>query len=148
MPSILPIAGAVFVMCLGATEVGQESDAAATIIELEQRLAAAWVKGDRAFIEALLTADWTVTDPSGRVLTRQQVLDETFLTTDRKIATMTVDDLKVQVLGDTAVATGRTRASGSYRGEAASVVLRFTDVFIRRAGRWQIVASQGTMLAP
>jgi uncharacterized protein (TIGR02246 family) len=120
----------------------------ATIVDLEQRLAAAWVKGDRAFIEALLAPDWTVTDPSGRVLTRQQVLDETFLTTDRKIDAMTVDDLKVRVLGDTAVVTGRTRATGSYRGVSASVVLRFTDVFVRHDGRWQVITSQGTLVTP
>jgi ketosteroid isomerase-like protein len=122
-------------------------DAAATIADLEQRLASAWVKGDRVFIEALLAPDWTVTDPSGQVLTRQQVLDETFMTTDRKIEQMAVDDLKVRVFNETAVATGRTRATGSYRGVAASVVLRFTDVFARRNGRWQIVASQGTLVA-
>jgi len=47
-----------------------------------------------------------------------------------------------------AVATGRTRAAGSYRGVSATVTLRFTDVFARRQGRWQVVASQGTTVAP
>jgi ketosteroid isomerase-like protein len=117
------------------------------IIELEQKLASAWVTGDRAFIESLLAADWTVIDPSGKLLTRQQVLDEAFVTGDRTIMTMTVDELRVRDLGNVAVATGRTRASGVYRGEGASVVLRFTDVFVHREGRWQVVASHGTMVA-
>ncbi len=118
------------------------------ILELEQRLAAAWVKGDRGFIERLLADDWTVTDPAGRILTRQQVLDETFSSAERRIEAMTVDDVKVRLLGATAVATGRTRATGSYRGQSVTVVLRFMDVFHFRDGRWQIVASQGTTVTP
>jgi uncharacterized protein DUF4440 len=52
------------------------------------------------------------------------------------------------VLTDVAVATGRTRGSGNYQGQDVSVALRFTDVFHLRNGSWQIVASQGTMIAP
>jgi ketosteroid isomerase-like protein len=117
-----------------------------TLTELEQKLASAWVKGDRPFIEALLAPDWTVTDPSGRVLSRQQVLDEAFVTSDRQVTSMTVDDLRVRFLGNAAVVTGRTRATGSYQGNAASVVLRFTDVFVLVDSRWKIVASQGTLV--
>jgi ketosteroid isomerase-like protein len=121
----------------------------AVILDLEQQLARAWVARDRRFIESLLAQDWTVTDPSGNVLTREQVLDETFSSPDRVIETMTVDEVTVRLLGaDVAVATGRTRATGRYRGASASVVLRFTDVFALRDGRWQAVVSQGTLVAP
>ncbi len=133
---------------LGAASVGQDSDPVASLTELEHTLASAWVKGDRPFIEALLAPDWTVTDPTGKVLTRQQVLDEAFVTGDRKIATMAVDDLRVRLLGDAAVVTGRTRASGTYRGNTGSAVLRFTDVFVRIGTRWQVVASHGTIVTP
>lgn len=123
-------------------------DHAAAILELEERLAQAWVSRDRAFIDAALAADWSVTDPSGRVLSKQQVLDETFGTDERQIDSMTVDDLEVRVFGDLAVATGRTRASGSYKGERASVELRFTDVLQHRDARWRFIVSQGTLVAP
>jgi ketosteroid isomerase-like protein len=59
---------------------------------------------------------------------------------------MTVDDVHVRVFGELAVATGRTRATGSYRGDAAAVELRFTDVFVHRKGAWRIVVSQGTLV--
>ena len=120
----------------------------AAIVELEQRLAVAWVNGNRVFIDGLLADDWTVIDQGGRVLTKRQVLDEAFASAERRIEAMTVDDVRVRMLGDVAVATGRTQATGSYRGESATVTLRFTDVFVRRGGRWQIVASQGTTVAP
>ena len=118
------------------------------LVELEHQLARAWVKGDRRFIEDLLAPEWAVTDPSGRVLTRQQVLDETFGSTDRRVVSMSMDDLRVRLIGEVAVVTGRTHATGSYRGQEASVRLRFTDVFQHRDGRWMVVVSQGTMIAP
>ena len=117
------------------------------IAELEQRIAQAWVNRDRAALEAILAPEWSVTDPSGQVLTRQQVLQQTFDSTDRRIDTMTVDDVEVRMYGDTAVATGRTQATGSYRGTAAVVVLRFTDVVVRRDGVWQVVASHGSFVS-
>jgi ketosteroid isomerase-like protein len=81
-------------------------------------------------------------------LTKQQVLDETFSSAERRIDTMAVDEVKVRLLGAVAVATGRTRATGSNQGQSASVELRFTDVFVRQSGHWQIAVSQGTMVAP
>jgi len=126
----------------------QDQDMASVISDLEQRLAQAWVSRDRVFIEGLLAPDWTVTDPSGRILTREQVIQETFSSAERQIETMTVDEVKVRVLGPVAIATGRTRATGSYQGQRASVALRFTDVFHFRDGRWQVIASQGTTIAP
>ena len=70
------------------------------------------------------------------------------MTSDRKITAMAVDDIRVRLLGDAAIVTGRTRATGTYQGSAASVILRFTDVFVRVDTRWQVVASQGTIVTP
>lgn len=118
------------------------------IADIELQLARAWVEGDRVFIEAILAPDWAVTDPAGRVLTKPQVIHETFGSADRKIESMSVDEVQVRLFGDTAVATGRTRATGRYQGQPASVTLRFTDVLIRHNGGWQIVASHGSTVAP
>jgi ketosteroid isomerase-like protein len=126
---------------------GEQSDLTDVISDIEQQIAKAWVNHDRATIEAILAPEWSVTDTTGQVLTKEQVLQETFGSTDRSIQAMVIDEVRVRTFGDTAVATGRTRATGSYRGTSASVVLRFTDVFVRRDGRWQVVASHGTAVA-
>jgi adenosylhomocysteine nucleosidase len=120
------------------------SNAESELRQLEQRLAAAWVSGDRAFIESLLADSWNVIDQAGRTLTRKQVLDEAFSSGDRRIEAMTIDEVTVRLFDGVAVVTGRTQATGNYRGQKASAVLRFTDVFQFRDGRWRIVASQGT----
>lgn len=136
-----------YYVTISAAATNAAADAvSAEIAHLEQRLAAAWVARDRAFIEALLADDWTVTDQAGQVFTKRQVLDGAFAADDRRIDAMAIDDVRIRLLGDVAVATGRTRAAGSYRGQSGAAVLRFTDVFHRRDGRWQVVASQGTLV--
>jgi|SRR6185369_13544103 len=119
-----------------------------TLREIEERLAAAWVEGDRLFIEQILADDWSVTDLTGHVLTKAQVLQEVFGSENRQVVSMQIDDINVRPFGDWAIVTGRTNAAGEYQGEVAQVTLRFTDVFAYRDGRWQVVASQATLLNP
>ncbi len=114
--------------------------------DLEQRLATAWVKGDRSFIEQILADDWSVTDLTGRVLKKAEVLEEAFGSKDRQITSMRIDEIDVRPFGDWAIVTGRTQAGGQYRGEVSEVSLRFTDVFAYRNGSWKVVASQATLL--
>ena len=132
---------------VGMVAAGQGTDDAEMIRSLEQRIAKAWVDRDRPTLDAILAPEWSVTDASGRVLTKEQVLDETFASTERRIDSMAIDDVRVRLFGDVAVATGRTRATGSYRGSVSSVVLRFTDVFVRHGGRWRVVASHASLVA-
>jgi len=117
-----------------------------TLREIEERLAAAWVEGDRLFIEQTLANDWSVTDLTGQVLTKGQLLQEVFGSGNRQVVSMQIDDINVRPFGDWAIVTGRTNAAGEYQGEVAQVTLRFTDVFAYRNGRWQVVASQATLL--
>ena len=127
-------------------ESSEASDVATHLRDLEERLAAAWVEGDRPFIEQVLADDWSVIDLTGRILKKSEVMEEAFGSADRQIVSMRIDDVKVRPFADWAIVTGRTQASGSYRGEVAAVTLRFTDIFVRRADRWQVIASQATML--
>jgi len=131
---------------LAVAAIAQDMRAESTILDLEQRLSQAWVHGDRSFVEALLAPDWTVTDQTGQLLTKQQVLEEAFASTARRIDAITVDDVRVRLLGNVAIATGRIRATGSKQGQSISAAIRFTDVFELKEGRWQIVASQDTTI--
>ena len=114
--------------------------------DIEESLANAWVEGNRSFIENILADDWSVTDLTGRVLKKADVLEEAFGSKDRQIVSMRIDEISVRPFGDWAIVTGRTHAAGEYQGEVAEVTLRFTDVFARRDGSWKIVCSQATLL--
>ncbi len=141
--TILVVTISTVLSCSGPSSPDAEPTIAA-LADIEQRLAKAWVDGDRETISALLAPDWTVVDIAGRVLTKEQVLKEAFGSGDRKIEAMRIEDVKVRLFGELAVVTGRTVAAGSYQGKRSEVELRFTDVFARRNGVWQAVASQGT----
>ena len=112
------------------------------IEELEHRLAATWKSGDCAGWGALIAPEWSVTHINGAVITREQALAMCHAPAVQ-IADMRYDDLAVRVFENTVIATGQTTATTS--GETPeTVVLRFTDVWLRRDGRWQVVASQAT----
>jgi hypothetical protein len=114
--------------------------------QVEQQLARAWVESDRATIDRIIASDWTTIAITGHVLTRAEVMADSFRDGKSPIGAMTIDDVRVRLLGQVAVVTGRTVARAT--GSQTDVVLRFTDVFAFRDGRWQIVASQGTRAAP
>jgi len=51
-------------------------------------------------------------------------------------------DVRVRVLGKTAVLTGGTRERGTRRGIPYDEHYRWTDVWLERDGRWQAIVSQ------
>jgi len=58
------------------------------------------------------------------------------------------DKIKVRVYGDAAVVTGHGVRAGTYNGVPFKDRQVFwTDTFIKKDGRWQCVASQGTLVA-
>ena len=124
----------------------QPSPTEKLLVEMQQELARAWVAGDRVFIERVIAQDWTGTGPTGVVTTRAQLLAPTFEQRIQRIDRVEIDNVQVRVFGDSAVVTGRTHSVGSINGVAYDVRLRFTDIFVKRSGQWQVVASHGSLL--
>jgi hypothetical protein len=123
-----------------------DRDAAVTreLTRIEQQLATSWKNGDCDGWGALVDREWSVIHITGTVMTKAQAL-QMCRAPEARIDTFTIDDLSVRVFENAAVVTGRTTVSmGGAKTE--TVRLRFTDVFIRRGGRWQIVASHATRL--
>jgi uncharacterized protein (TIGR02246 family) len=114
--------------------------------EIQQELAAAWMARDRSRIEQLLAPDWAVTHVEGQRITRAEVFRDMLESDATRITSSEVDDIDVRIFGDAAVVTGRNHACGTQSGRPFDVRLRFTDVFVRRDGRWQAVASQATLI--
>jgi len=113
--------------------------------EIEDQLAAAWVAGDRSVHERVLAEDWSVIDAQGRIRNKAEVLEEMFRPGEREL-TGKIDEVNVRPYGDWAIVTGKTYVAGRYEGNDIEVTLRFMDVFRRREGTWQVVASQATLL--
>jgi hypothetical protein len=117
---------------------------------LEQQLARAWASRDRATIERILAHEWSVTTPDGTTVSRAAVLGATFDSNARIVESMTIDDDGVTVMrfDAAAVVRGRTVATVTLSGTKETTTVRFTDVFVKREGAWQIVASHQTSVVP
>jgi ketosteroid isomerase-like protein len=128
-----------------AVQAGTHADQL-VLAQLQQDLAKAWVSGDRATIERIISPDWRSTAPDGRVTDRASVLADVFEKRAHRIRRLEIDDVRVRIFGDAAVVTGRTHGVGEVAGAPYDVVIRFTDTFVRRDGRWSVVASHASLL--
>jgi uncharacterized protein DUF4440 len=124
----------------------QQPDSAAVreLETIEQQLASSWKAGDCDGWGALLAPEWTVIHITAAVITKAEAVARC-KEARSPIQDMRVDQLNVRLFGETAIVTGRTSATTG-GSNPTTITLRFTDVFVRRAGRWLAVASQATRL--
>lgn len=129
----------------GAAPAPQSADAAAALLQLERDWTDALKRRDAAWMEKHYAPEYTWTSPDGTINDRAtDIADAKDVTFD----SIAMSDEQVRVNGDTAVVTGVTTLKGAYKGQDISGRYRFTDVFVRRDGRWLILASQSTRVAP
>ena len=129
--------------------VGQQASKTSSVEDQvkkqEQNWAQATVKEGAAAVDQYEADDIIDTDPGGRVTDKTQ--DKTDLSSgDLKFQSIELSELKVHVYGDTAVAAGTSTVKGTYKGQDISGKYRFTDVWVKRSGKWHAVASQSTKL--
>ena len=131
-------------LSLSQSSASASAEIARELTRIEQQLAATWKAGNCSAWGAMVAPDWSVIHLTGSVITKAEAL-QMCKTPAAPIEAFEVDEISVRSFGDAAVVTGRTTVvTGG--GAAIRVELRFTDVFIRRDGNWQVVASQATRL--
>ncbi len=111
------------------------------IIKMEHDWADALEKSDLATIDRLVDPDWTLVDPAGALVTKAQS-DADIKSGALKIESFKIEDLKVKVYGDTAIVWGLETEKSTYKGKDTSGQYRFTDVIVKRHGKWRAVATQ------
>jgi hypothetical protein len=114
-----------------------------TITKMEQDWGVALVKRDMAVIDRLEAPEYMYSAPDGSISNRVEN-DNDLKTGVVVIESFKLDDLKVRVFGDTAVAYGLETEKSTYKGKDTSGQYRFTDVFVRRNGAWQAVATHAS----
>jgi ketosteroid isomerase-like protein len=104
--------------------------------------------------EALLSADWKTverihandlvfTNADGSVTHKADLVDS-IRSGDMKFESIEMSDVKVQALGNVAVVTGRVVERGRYKTDDLSGTYRFTDVWAKQDGSWQMVIGHET----
>jgi ketosteroid isomerase-like protein len=114
-----------------------------TLIQLEHDWANAMVQRDVARLDQILANDFITTLPDGQTNSKADHLDE-IRTEQYKVESMTLDNIKVRVFGDTAVVTYGVTEKSVDKGKDSGGHSVWTDVFVKRNGSWQIVAEHGS----
>ncbi len=122
-----------------------EPQAEQEIRKQESRRFEAMVRGDVATLEAILANDLTYTHATGAFETKTQFLAH-MKSSQVKYESFAPEQLLVRVYGGSAVVTGLARVKANARGERMDFRLRFTDVYVKNADTWQMVAWQATRL--
>jgi ketosteroid isomerase-like protein len=125
----------------------QQSGVESTLTQIEHDLTAALLKRNVAAIDPVIASDFVFTAPDGKVQGKAQFINDV-KSGDLALESSEISDMKVRAYGDAAVVTYATTDKGKYKGQDISGLYRWTDVFVRRAGKWQIVAGHGTPIAP
>ncbi|HEV2915028.1 MAG TPA: nuclear transport factor 2 family protein [Pyrinomonadaceae bacterium] len=100
---------------------------------------------DAAALDRLFADDFHIIESDGRMRDKEQELAPV-KSGDTRFEHLSVEDVKVFIYGNTAIATGIGTYKGTYKGRAFENRERFFDVYQKLHGRWKILASRPTPL--
>ncbi len=123
------------------TKPDSASDVAATLKATEQAWIDAELHHDAAAFEKLVADDWVAITPEGPSETKAERAAEILKGT---VTSATLGPMNVRVFGDTAVVTGSDVETEIVHGKETIGYYVWTDVFVKREGKWLAVASQTT----
>jgi len=126
----------------------QSGSAEQELIKLENEWGEAIVKRDAASIAMLRDsmADECIMIYDGSVFTKAQYF-EYVKSIKEEILSFVSDEWKVRVYGDAAVVMARGTMKMRLAGKETTTQWRFTDTWVKRAGRWQCVALHNSTIA-
>jgi ketosteroid isomerase-like protein len=113
------------------------------IVESERQWAESVATGDSSVVERILADDFVGVDPKGRLYDKAKMITDT-RDARQYFASNHLNEIKIRFYGETAIAQG-DESWERRTGERGRFV--WTDTWIRRNGRWQIVAAED-LIAP
>ena len=114
-----------------ATKPSPEND----IVQLTQRWLVAGHNADAGALDSIEADDFIATTPGGNVVSKAELMPDPADPSNR-LPKLALQGTTVRVHGDVAVLMARLVS------EAGGLQLDATNVFVRRDGRWQMIAAQ------
>jgi len=117
------------------------------LITIENEWSQASMKRDAAALDRFYADEYIFTNEDGVASNKTKEIADIKSGTFRLTA-FKFSNLKVHIYGDVAVVTGQNTIKGTWEdiNKDISGPYRFTDVFVKRGGRWQCVASQSSRI--
>lgn len=109
------------------------------LIQLDKAWTSAELKGDKKAAAELVADDYVGTTQRGVIENKTQYVAGVTANSD----TVKSDDYKVTIYGNMAIMTHRGTVQG-----VRNMQFRSTHIWMKRKGRWQIVAHHGSLIAP
>lgn len=116
------------------------------LTEIERKWCNSYVTNDADYLDSLMAGTYVQTSASGRVSDKTE--EVTFLRNPAfQFTKFDPSDLRIDLYGGAAIVTGQISAQGrdTKTGKTSEGRMRMTDTFVRRDGKWVLVASQTVM---
>jgi ketosteroid isomerase-like protein len=128
------------------SNAGNNLDDTAVLWYLEQDWNNALMKRDRGWFDQNYASDFSsISSTSANLTGKTQEISD--IVGDRGLELAETTDMNIRVDGNLAIVTGVFRTMGKDdKGAAYDRRTRYTDTWIKRDGRWQAWASQGTII--
>jgi ketosteroid isomerase-like protein len=124
-----------------------KGDGESEIRELERQRFRAMERVDVATLNRILSDDLIYTHANGLQQTKAELIG-VLGSGDFKYESIAPDDVRVRVLKDTALVTGRASMKIKSGAGEQTFKLCYLDVYVKQDGRWQMVAWQSSRVAP
>lgn len=143
--------GLVFVCSTAAQQTSNKAETEdqikSEILHIEDIRSKAMLNRDVSVLDRLYANDLSWSNPSGESLTKAQVLAD-LVSGKQKFYTVSHDQIRLHVWGETVIADGRSTSTLEYNGKLSrGISRRFLNVYVKRDGVWLLVAHSQTVIA-
>jgi ketosteroid isomerase-like protein len=123
--------------------VGAQSKASVEqdeVRKLERAWLDAYERRDVTAMNVIVADDFTITFPDGGMQTKTQIVESLKRPGGASMKFFT-ENVRSRSYGDTVILIGIVISEWMQNGEKRSDRSRYTDTYVRRGGKWQVVAS-------
>jgi ketosteroid isomerase-like protein len=143
--TIRTICGLLLVLAPVGAAAQQPDPREVKLLVMERMWNEAQVNRDSAALDALVGERFVNTEYDGEVSDKTKFLAD-IKDPQYKPTSAMIQDVKVNLYGDTAIVSGIYHTKGTYQGRPYDHFGRFTDTWVLDSGKWQCVASHTSLV--
>jgi uncharacterized protein (TIGR02246 family) len=125
------------------SQIPQANKAEQEVRKLERAWLDAYEQHDTKAMDAIVADDFTITFPDGSMQIKAQIIDSIKAPRNPSSPAFKfyTEDVQARVYGETVILIGRVVTEYVRDGKTMKEQNRYTDTYVKRGGRWQVVAS-------